>query len=46
MGGEIVEDDDIARPQPRCENLLDIGAEPTAIHRPIEDHRQGHPGQL
>ena len=30
---EIVQDDDVAGPQRRCEHLLDIGAEPFAVDR-------------
>jgi hypothetical protein len=36
VGTEIVEDHDMARPEGRDEELLDIGGEPLAIDGPIE----------
>jgi len=37
VAAEIVHDDDIARPQHRNENLLDIGEEGFAVDRAIDD---------
>jgi hypothetical protein len=39
VNGEVVQDDDIARPSRRHEHLLDVGAERRMIDRPIEDGR-------
>lgn len=41
MGGEIVEHDDIARPQHGHQDLLDIGAERVLVDRTIEHGRRG-----
>ena len=41
VGGEIIEDDDIAPAQRGHEDLLDVGAEGDGIDRPIEDGRRG-----
>src|SRR5262245_65689218 len=43
MGSEIVQDHDVAGPQRRCEHLLDIGAEPFAVDRPIDDEGSSEP---
>lgn len=44
MGRQIVEDDDIARPQGRHEHLLNIGLEYGTVHRPIMHERRGQAG--
>src|ERR1700733_4079517 len=36
VGAEIVEDDDVARLEGRCEELLDIGAEAFAVNGAVE----------
>ena len=43
MAAEIVEDDDVALPQGRQEQLLDIGAEALAVDRTVEDAGCGDP---
>ena len=43
VAAEIVQDDDVARPQGRYELLLDISAEGLAVDRPVEDTRGGKP---
>src|SRR5262249_29148814 len=40
---EIVQDHDVAGPQRRCEHLLDIGAEPFAVDRSIDDEGSSEP---
>jgi len=42
---QIVEDHNIALSERRGENVLDVGAEGIAIHRPVEHPRRGHAGQ-
>ena len=37
VAAEIIEHDDVAGPQGRDEELLDIGAEPLAVDGPVED---------
>jgi hypothetical protein len=43
VASQIVERDNVAWPQCRNENLLDIGEEPRAIDRAIEDARRFNP---
>ena len=43
MDGEVVEHDDVAGPQRRDEDLLDIGAELSDVDRAVEDGRGGEP---
>ena len=38
MSGQIVHDDDVARPQLGNERLFDIGEKGLAVHRAVEDH--------
>lgn len=45
MGGQIVHDNDIARPQRRDQDLFDIGEKSGPVHRSVEDHGRGHPRQ-
>ena len=40
MGGEVVEDDDIALFERRGELRLDIGLEDASVYRPIDDKRR------
>lgn len=44
VGGEIVEDHDIARVQGRHQDLLDVGAERRVIDGPVEDGGRGQLG--
>ncbi len=44
VGGEIVEDDHITRPERGHEDLLHIGAERDAVDRAVEHRRGGHLG--
>lgn len=37
--GQVVYNDDIARLELRCQNLLGPGAKGHAVHRPVEDAR-------
>lgn len=41
VGGEIVEDHDIARVQRRHQDLLNVSAERRVINGPVEDGRRG-----
>jgi hypothetical protein len=41
VDGEIVEDDDVARPERRHEHLLHIGVKRRRINRPVEDRGGG-----
>ena len=41
VAAEIVHDDDVALAQGRNEDLIDIGLEPEAVDRPVEDKRRG-----
>ena len=43
VAAEIVENDDVARPQARDEDLLDISGKAAAVNRAIEDRRRAHP---
>ena len=43
VGGEIVEDDDIALCQRRGELGFDIGLEDAPVHRRVDDERGGEP---
>lgn len=43
MAGQVVEDDDIARPQGRGELCLDVGFEERPVHRALDDPRGGQP---
>jgi len=45
VGGQVVEDDDIAWPEGRREDMLDVDAEGIAIHRAIEHPGRGHAGE-
>ena len=45
VDGEIVEHDDIARPQARREDLLDVGQEARLIDRAIKDGGRGEPAE-
>ena len=40
VGGEVVEDDDIARVERRGEDLLHIGQERRVVDRPVKDRRR------
>lgn len=42
--GQIIEDDDVTGFQCRDKHLTDIGLEPRAIDRPIDDQRRDHSG--
>jgi hypothetical protein len=42
---EIVHHDKVAPDQRRDEDLIDIGLEPDAVDRAVEDHGRGRPGQ-
>ena len=42
MGGQIVGDDDVARLQRGHQHLFDIGDEPIAIHRSLQDEGRRH----
>jgi hypothetical protein len=44
VAGEVVEHDDIARPERRHQDLLHVGAERDGIHRTVEHRRGGHLG--
>ena len=44
VAGQIVHDDNIARPQRRGENLFDISPEDVTVHGAIEDIRGGDAG--
>ena len=39
VAGEIVADDDVSRPQFRCQELLDISEESRPVHRAIKEAR-------
>lgn len=41
--GEIVQDNDVARPERRHQHLLDVGHEGDVIDRAVEDGRRGQP---
>jgi len=41
VDGEVVEHDDIARSECRCQDLLDVGAEGGAVDRSVEHGRRG-----
>jgi hypothetical protein len=43
VGRQVVHDDDVAVPQRRREQVLDVGDEGLAVHRPVEDHRRRNP---
>ena len=43
MDGEIVEHDDIAWPERRCQHLLYVGAKAGGVDRPIEHGRRSDP---
>ena len=43
VGGEIIEDDDIASPQRWREDLFDIRQESDVVDRPVEHGRRGQP---
>ena len=42
---QVVEDDDVTGAERRHEHLLDVGKEPLAGHRAVEDYRRCHAGQ-
>lgn len=44
VAGKVVEDDDVTWFQCRDKHLADIGLEPRAIDRPIDDQRRNHSG--
>src|SRR3954470_23239644 len=44
VAGQIIHDDNIARPQRRGENLFDISPEDVTVHGAIEDIRGGDAG--
>jgi hypothetical protein len=44
VGGQIIHNHRIARPECRNQLLLDIGEEDAAIHGTIDDHRSGDAG--
>jgi len=41
VGGEVVEDDDVARMQLGTENVLEISGENLGIDRPLDEERRG-----
>ena len=41
MAAQIVEQDDVIRPQCRCQHLLDIGAKALVIDGAVKDARRG-----
>lgn len=43
VSAEIVQHDDIARLEGWDEDLVDIGLEPFAVHRAVENHGRGQP---
>jgi len=43
VGGEVVEDDDVAAPQGRCEDLFDVREKRRVIDRTIEHRRRPQP---
>jgi len=44
VAGKVVENDDVTRFQGRDKHLADIGLEPRAINRPIDDQRRNRSG--
>ena len=44
VGGQIVHDDDVGRPQERGQHLLAPSPEDLAVHRPVEQHRGDEAG--
>jgi|GEM_PF-6777086 len=45
VGGQVVDNDDIARGQRWNQSLLDIGQESRSIHGSVRNHRSGHTRQ-
>ena len=45
VGRQVVHHHDVAGPQRRDQDLLDIGEEGRAVHGAVQGHRRGHAGQ-
>jgi hypothetical protein len=41
-GGQVVEDDDVAGAERRCQDLFDIGQKGGPVHGAVEHHGRGH----